>query len=211
MNIYGARIINLLQNVNVCWHVFGVAAIVADPLPRARAITRARASSSRTASTTPGFVEHVLVLRAPAGFLLTQYTITGFDASAHVSEETAEARPSRRPAASGSRSSTRRSAAGSCCSHSSSRRPTWTQSEPRAEWPGILTTALSSFWAKSHPDHRVRRTVLLRHELRDGCLAHAVRLLARSCRSRPQRLAASSTRTTTRRTRRAPSRALRSS
>jgi hypothetical protein len=27
----------------------------------------------------------------PLGFLLTQYTITGFDASAHVSEETSNA------------------------------------------------------------------------------------------------------------------------
>ena len=29
--------------------------------------------------------------RLPLGFLLTQYTITGFDASAHLSEETASA------------------------------------------------------------------------------------------------------------------------
>src|SRR5882757_7499369 len=28
MNVYGAKIINTLQNVNVYWHVFGVAAIV---------------------------------------------------------------------------------------------------------------------------------------------------------------------------------------
>ncbi len=43
----------------------------------------------------------------PLGFLLTQYTITGFDASAHISEEThgASVRP---PRACGSRSSTRR-------------------------------------------------------------------------------------------------------
>ena len=44
----------------------------------------------------------------PLGFLLTMYTITGYDASAHVSEETHGA-ASRRRRASGARSSTRRS------------------------------------------------------------------------------------------------------
>ena len=32
----------------------------------------------------------------PIGFLLTQYTITGFDASAHISEETHDASRTRR-------------------------------------------------------------------------------------------------------------------
>ena len=52
----------------------------------------------------------------PFGFLLTQYTITGFDACAHLSEETSSLRPWRRPRASGGRSSTPCSAATSCCS-----------------------------------------------------------------------------------------------
>ena len=45
----------------------------------------------------------------PLGFLLTQYTITGFDASAHISEETHGAAEAARRRASGGRSSTRRS------------------------------------------------------------------------------------------------------
>ena len=46
------------------------------------------------------------LLVVPFGFLLTQYTITGFDASAHLSEETRRRRTAR-PRASGARSSTR--------------------------------------------------------------------------------------------------------
>ena len=44
----------------------------------------------------------------PLGFLLTQYTITGFDASAHISEETQGASDRGGARASGGRSSTRR-------------------------------------------------------------------------------------------------------
>ena len=41
----------------------------------------------------------------PLGFLLTQYTQTGYDASAHICEETQGRRAGRRPRASGARSS----------------------------------------------------------------------------------------------------------
>ena len=88
LNVFGARIIHKLQSINVYWHVAGVAAIVL--------ILIFIPSDHQTASfvfteriNNSGFGEGwywFLVL--PLGFLLTQYTITGFDASAHVSEET---------------------------------------------------------------------------------------------------------------------------
>jgi amino acid transporter len=89
MNVFGARVIHLLQNVNVYWHVFGVAAIVLilifgpDHHQSASFVFTHRINNSGFGS---GGVYWFYVL--PLGFLLTQYTITGFDASAHVSEET---------------------------------------------------------------------------------------------------------------------------
>ena len=88
LNVFGARIIHFLQTINVYWHVVGVAAIVLililipDGHQSASFVFTERINNS-------GFGEGwywFLVL--PLGFLLTQYTITGFDASAHVSEET---------------------------------------------------------------------------------------------------------------------------
>lgn len=88
MNIYGAKIINRLQNINVWWHVFGVAIIilvlifVPDHHQTASWVFTHRINNSGFSDGSYWF--YVL----PLGFLLTQYTITGFDASAHVSEET---------------------------------------------------------------------------------------------------------------------------
>ena len=88
MNVFGARIIHLLQNINVYWHVVGVAAIVLilviapDHHQSASFVFTHRNNNSGFSGDLFWF--YVL----PLGFLLTQYTITGFDASAHVSEET---------------------------------------------------------------------------------------------------------------------------
>jgi amino acid transporter len=88
INIYGAKVINLLQNINVYWHVFGVAAILGILifLPKSHQSVEWVFTTQNNNS---GFSQSMYwwyVL--PLGFLLTQYTITGFDASAHVSEET---------------------------------------------------------------------------------------------------------------------------
>jgi amino acid transporter len=88
MNIYGAKVINRLQNINVWWHVFGVAVIVLVLIfipsehQTASWVFTHRINNSGFSAGSYWF--YVL----PLGFLLTQYTITGFDASAHVSEET---------------------------------------------------------------------------------------------------------------------------
>jgi amino acid transporter len=93
INIFGQPIINLLQNVSVWWHVFGAAVIVAilmfvpDSHQNASWVFGERMNSSGFGDgTTSGVTYWLYVL--PLGFLLTQYTITGFDACAHVSEET---------------------------------------------------------------------------------------------------------------------------
>ncbi len=91
MNVYGARVIHRLQTINVYWHVFGVVAIVLILFlvpghhQSASFVFTHRINNSGFPSGMFWF--YVL----PLGFLLTQYTITGFDASAHVSEETAGA------------------------------------------------------------------------------------------------------------------------
>ncbi len=88
MNIYGAKVINRLQNINVWWHVFGVAVIVLVLIfipshhQTVSWVFTHRINNSGFSAGSYWF--YVL----PLGFLLTQYTITGFDASAHVSEET---------------------------------------------------------------------------------------------------------------------------
>ena len=88
LNVFGARIIHFLQTINVYWHVVGVAAIVLililipDTHQSASWVFTERFNNS-------GFSDSIYWFYVlPLGFLLTQYTITGFDASAHVSEET---------------------------------------------------------------------------------------------------------------------------
>jgi amino acid transporter len=92
INIFGQSIINHLQNVSVWWHVFGTAIVVGiliaiPPTHQSPSFLVERFNNSGFGDGTTGggtFWFYVL----PLGFLLTQYTITGFDACAHVSEET---------------------------------------------------------------------------------------------------------------------------
>ncbi|PWT97588.1 MAG: amino acid permease [Bacteroidetes bacterium] len=88
-NCFSSRIQALLNNVSVWWHVFGAAAIIvilifvpSDHQSLKWIFTTKINNSGFTGSANYWF--YVL----PLGFLLTQYTITGFDASAHLSEET---------------------------------------------------------------------------------------------------------------------------
>jgi amino acid transporter len=91
MNIWGAKIIHSLQGINVWVHVFGVAAIILIFI----LIPTKHQSASWVFThqiNNSGFSSHSYWFYVlPLGFLLTQYTITGFDASAHVSEETGQA------------------------------------------------------------------------------------------------------------------------
>ncbi|MFI5833282.1 amino acid permease [Micromonospora sp. NPDC051300] len=91
INIYGHHVIDVLQNVSVWWHVAGAAAVVLilvlvpDDHQSFRFVFTQRFDNSGFGDG-GGLTFWFYVL--PLGFLLTQYTITGFDACAHVSEET---------------------------------------------------------------------------------------------------------------------------
>jgi amino acid transporter len=93
INIFGHNIIDVLQNVSVWWHVFGAAAVVLilalvpEKHQGLQFVFTERFNNSGFADgSTGGLTFWFYIL--PLGFLLTQYTITGFDACAHVSEET---------------------------------------------------------------------------------------------------------------------------
>jgi amino acid transporter len=88
INIRGSHLVARLNGISVFWHVLGASALVLvlifAPSKHAsfhQVFTETQNNSGFSHSM---FWWYVL----PLGFLLTQYTITGFDASAHISEET---------------------------------------------------------------------------------------------------------------------------
>ncbi|MEN9882587.1 MAG: hypothetical protein RI916_1014 [Actinomycetota bacterium] len=90
INIYSGHLLSLFNNISV-WCVFGSALVVAILL----IVPDNHQSLSwmfTTKINSSGFSDNSYWLYVlPLGFLLTQYTITGFDASAHLSEETHDA------------------------------------------------------------------------------------------------------------------------
>jgi amino acid transporter len=96
LNIFSGHLMAVLNNVSVWWHVFGAAIIVLilvfvpdQHQSLGYVFTERFNNSGYDDGATSGLTYWLLV--APFGLLLTQYTITGFDASAHLSEETASA------------------------------------------------------------------------------------------------------------------------
>ena len=91
VNVRRTHMLSLVNSVSVWWHVLGVAAIVLvliivpDTHQSVDFVFTERINNS-------GFSDGMYWFYVlPLGFLLTQYTITGFDASAHISEETHDA------------------------------------------------------------------------------------------------------------------------
>jgi amino acid transporter len=88
INILGSHLVARVNSISVWWHVVGVAVIlvvlvlVPDKHASVDFVFTERINNSGFGSGM--FWVYVL----PLGFLLTQYTITGFDSCAHVSEET---------------------------------------------------------------------------------------------------------------------------
>ncbi len=91
INVFSSHLVSLFNNVSVWWHVIGVAIIVVLLI----AVPSHHASFSYVFGhriNNSGFGSHMYwYYILPVGFLLTMYTITGYDASAHVSEETNDA------------------------------------------------------------------------------------------------------------------------
>jgi amino acid transporter len=93
LNIFGDLILALLNNISVGWHLIGVAIVIGllvfvpDDHQSASFVFGERINNSGLHDgATGGLGFWFLVL--PLGFLLTMYTQTGYDASAHTAEET---------------------------------------------------------------------------------------------------------------------------
>ena len=105
VNIFSSHLLAIFNNISVWWHVFGASAVVlilvfflkdgathwnvtdvfTGRVNNTFGLFGATDGALNGAGTSgPGFWFYVV----PLGFLLTQYTITGYDASAHLSEET---------------------------------------------------------------------------------------------------------------------------
>ncbi|GAB21758.1 hypothetical protein GOPIP_011_01500 [Gordonia polyisoprenivorans NBRC 16320 = JCM 10675] len=93
INIFSGHLLSMINNLSVWWHVFGAAAVIlilflvpdqhasfSDVF--ARTVNNSGIFGGATSHA--GFILYVL----PISAILTQYTITGYDASAHISEET---------------------------------------------------------------------------------------------------------------------------
>ncbi|MGC4037563.1 MAG: amino acid permease [Chitinophagaceae bacterium] len=92
LNCFSSEVLAIFNNISVWWHVFGAAIIILILIiapaqhQGIKWIFTARINNSGFSNGTTFWI-YVL----PLGLLLTQYTITGFDASAHLSEETKDA------------------------------------------------------------------------------------------------------------------------
>ncbi len=94
LNTFNVSIVKVLGDVSVWWHILGVAVIfgILFIAPNhTEGISFITKGANRTGWTGSGFSTVYISL---LGLLLAQYTITGFDASAHVSEETHDAHTS---------------------------------------------------------------------------------------------------------------------
>jgi amino acid transporter len=96
LNIFSSHLMAIMNNVSVWWHVAGASAIVLilllvpDQHQSISYVFTERFNNSGFGNgSTHNFGFFFAII--PFGFLLTQYTITGFDASAHLSEETSSA------------------------------------------------------------------------------------------------------------------------
>jgi amino acid transporter len=91
INIFSSHLVAMFTNVSVWWHVIGVMVIIVLLI----AVPSHHQSFSFVfghRNNASGFNHNMYWFYVlPVGFLLTMYTITGYDASAHISEETHDA------------------------------------------------------------------------------------------------------------------------
>jgi amino acid permease (GABA permease) len=85
MNQFGVRLVALLNNVSVWWHILGVLIIVSV---LAIVPSHHQSASFVFSSTFNDTGWHSIFYVLLLGLLLAQYTFTGYDASAHMTEET---------------------------------------------------------------------------------------------------------------------------
>jgi amino acid transporter len=96
LNIFSSHLMAIMNNVSVWWHVVGASLIVLillfvpDQHQSFSYVFTERFNNSGFFDGGTGTLGFWFAI-VPFGFLLTQYTITGFDACAHLSEETESA------------------------------------------------------------------------------------------------------------------------
>lgn len=88
LNTFGVRLVALLNDISVWWHIGGVLVIVGTLTVLPDHHQSAEFVFTRFVNNT-GWGSTVYV--ALIGLLLAQYTLTGYDASAHMTEETRDA------------------------------------------------------------------------------------------------------------------------
>jgi amino acid transporter len=92
INLFGLPVLNLLNTVSAWWHMAGVAVIVLILIVIPDHHQSASFVFTKTLNTSGfsgvDFSHPVFWFVFGIGLLMAQYTITGFDASAHLSEET---------------------------------------------------------------------------------------------------------------------------
>lgn len=96
INIFSSHLLAIINNISVWWHVAGAATVIGILflVPERHAsfsevFARTINNSGMFGGSTSGWGWLLFVL--PISAILTQYTITGYDASAHLSEETKSA------------------------------------------------------------------------------------------------------------------------
>ena len=90
MNIFSVRLVAFLNDVSVWWHVVGVVVIVGFLILKPahhQSFSTVFGHTVNNSGFSHGWLWFVLLL----GLLQAQYTFTGYDASAHMSEETQNA------------------------------------------------------------------------------------------------------------------------
>ena len=96
LNIFSSHLMAIMNNVSVWWHVAGASVIVLilvlipDQHQSFSYVFTERFNNSGFLGGDTAALGFWFAI-VPFGFLLTQYTITGFDACAHLSEETSSA------------------------------------------------------------------------------------------------------------------------
>ena len=184
--MFNVRITSMLNTISAYWHMVGVAFIVlvcivvpdhhqSFAYVFTGTLNNSGFSGTRRTTSSPIMFWYVFGL----GLLMSQYTITGFDASAHMAEETHQP-PAWRPSGCTCRSSRRSSSGGSCCSPSRSRSPTQgalvtAGSDRRLDLAGVDEPELG----RDPALHLLRRADVLPDRVGHVGVADDVRVLAR--------------------------------
>jgi amino acid transporter len=88
INVFSSQILSVFNRISVWWHVIGVAAIIVLLLAVPSHLQSFSFVFGHRINNSGFSMNMYWFFVLPIGFLLTMYTITGYDASAHLSEET---------------------------------------------------------------------------------------------------------------------------